>query len=261
MYVDESGGTEETVTSEDVTVTVEGHEYEVEKNMDIDSDGHVDTAIIQNGDGTRSAYIDEDADGDADVYLEADEQGNTVAEARFDAASGEWIAVDNGSGQPTPTDTPTSGDTPGPDKPGSDKPMTADMPAGEITVGPATIDTDEDGVNDTAVTKDDDGTTYYFTDVNGDGAADYALVVEDDGTTAALKHTGDGQWERADAGTTQTSSGAHGDHQGDQHGGGTGIGGGMAEAAGDDGGVANITSHVEGVAKIDPHTGQWLSPN
>lgn len=253
MYVDESGGSDETVTSEDVTVTVDGQDYDVEKNADLDSDGHVDTAIVENADGTKSAYTDEDADGDADLYLEADELGNTVAEARFDEQSGEWIAIDpSAQGQPEdatgPTDTRTSDDTSR-----SDRPMTADMPQGEIDVGPPTIDTNEDGVNDTAVTKDDAGNTFYFTDVNSDGEADYALVVESDGSTATLKHTGDGEWERVDTGTTQTSE-AHG---GDT---GSGVGGTVASAA-NDRGVSGITTNVEGVAKIDPYTGQWLSPN
>ncbi|MPY77566.1 MAG: hypothetical protein GEV04_03535 [Actinophytocola sp.] len=246
MYVDESGGSDETVTSEDVAVTVDGQEYDVEMNADLDSDGHVDTAIVDNADGTHSAYMDEDGDGDADVYMEADEQGNTIAEARFDDESGEWIAVDpaaQGQGDTTtPTDTQTSESAPG-----TDKPMTADMPQGEVEVGPATIDTNDDGVKDTAVTKDDAGNTFYFTDANSDGEADYALVVESDGSTATLKHTGDGTWERVDTGATQTS-------------GAQGVGGDIASAANDDG-VSGVTTNVEGVAKIDPHTGQWLSPN
>ncbi|GAA5124303.1 DUF6802 family protein [Haloechinothrix salitolerans] len=256
MYVDESGGSDETVTSEDVTVTVDGQDYEVEKNADLDSDGHVDTAIVDNADNTRSAYIDEDGDGDADIYVEADERGNTIAEARFDEQAGEWVAIDpSAPDQATatagPTDTHTSEDTSG-----TGKSMTADMPRGEVEVGPATIDTNEDGVNDTAVTKDDEGNTFYFTDVDSDGEADYALVVESDGTTVALKHTGDGRWEPVDTGATQTSGGNGGEPGEDT---GSGIGEAIGDAAQES--VSGITTNIEGVAKIDPYTGQWLSPN
>ncbi|MPY97109.1 MAG: hypothetical protein GEU97_03805 [Actinophytocola sp.] len=251
--MDESGGSDEPVTSEDVTVTVEGQEYDVEKNLDIDGDGRVDGAVVHNDDGTKSAYVDEDADGNADIYLEADEHGNTVAAARFDEQSGEWVAADPQDGTTAtsgPTDTQTSEDS------GSDRTITADMPQGELDVGPATIDTNEDGVNDTAVTRDDAGNTYYFTDANRDGEADYALVVESDGTTAALKHTGDGRWERVDPDVTQTSSASGGDTS-------DGIGGDVGNAATDAGNdtVSGITTNVQGVAKIDPHTGQWMSPN
>lgn len=251
MYVDESGGSDETVTSEDMAVTVDGQEYDVEKNLDLDGDGHVDGAVVHNDDGTKSAYVDKDADGDADIYLEADEHGNTVAAARFDEQSGEWVAADPQDTTATsgPADTQTSDDT--------GKTMTADMPQGELDVGPATIDTNEDGVNDTAVTKDDKGNTYYFTDANRDGEADYALVVESDGTTAALKHVGDGQWERVDPDVTQTSGSPNGNNDDNT---GEGIGGGIAKSATDDT-VSGITTNVQGVAKIDPHTGLWMSPN
>lgn len=257
MYVDESGGSDETVTSEDVTVTVDGQEYDVEKNLDLDGDGHVDGAVVHNDDGTKSAYVDEDADGDADIYLEGDEHGNTVAAARFDEQSGEWVAADpqvGATATSAPAETRTSQDT----STGADQTITADMPQGELDVGPATIDTNEDGVNDTAVTRDDEGNTYYFTDANRDGEADYALVVESDGTTAALKHTGDGRWERVDDPDVRQTSG------GDT---GTGIGGDVGRAATDSGDtraddtVSGLTTDVQGVAKIDPHTGQWLSPN
>lgn len=256
MYVDESGGTDETVTSEDVTVTVEGQDYEVEKNIDLDGDGDVDAALVDNPDGTRSAYIDDDADGDADSYVEVDERGNVLAEARFDERSGRWIAVDPSAPagpEHTSTDTQTSDTSTG----GS---MTADMPQGEIEVGPPTIDTNDDGVNDTAVTEDAEGNTFYFTDANADGEADYVVVVEADGSTVALEHTGDGAWEPVEADATPTS-GMHGSVDNTDTGttdAGTerGIGTGVAAAAG-----PGAASSVVGVAKIDPFTGQWMSPN
>lgn len=230
MYVDDSGGSDETVTSEDVTVTVDGDDYQVEKNVDLDHDGHVDAAVVDNADDTRSLYIDDDADGDADSYVELDEHGDVLAEARFDPGSGSWIAVD-----PSHRDGTSTGE-------GG---LTADMPQGRVEVGRPTIDTDDDGVNDTAVSDDGDGNTFYYTDADGDGEADYVVVVEADGSTVALEHTGDGRWEQLDAEATPT---AGTDDTADG-----GVGSSVAAAVGVD--------DVFGVAKINPFTGQWMSPN
>src|SRR5690606_40134414 len=71
MYVDETGGTEPTVTSnEEMPVTVDGTEYATEMNIDLDHDGTPDAAVVNNADGSKSVYVDTDGDRVADEYAE-----------------------------------------------------------------------------------------------------------------------------------------------------------------------------------------------
>lgn len=230
MYVDETGGTEETVTAEEMTVTVDGTEYTAELNADLDSDGASDTAVIDNADGSKSVYVDTDGDRDADQYAEVSSSGEVIAEAKFDEASGEWVALDPSAPAEPPSSTPPS-DTPTSDTPddtstaGGDV-MTASLPSGEVEVGPPTLDTNNDGVSDTSVAEDPDGNTFYFTDVNNDGEADYVVVVGADGSTQALEHQGGGEWSPVDPGS-----------------------------------APGAPSVVEGVAKIDASSGLWMSQN
>lgn len=247
MYVDETGGTEETVTSEEMTVTVDGTEYDAELNADLSGDGQMDAAVVDNADGTKSVYADTDGDQQADAYAEVDPSGNVVAEARFDEASGEWVAVDPSAAPPA--DGPSSAPPSTPDAPSPDETstsggdvITAELPSGEeVEVGPATLDTNGDSVNDTSVAEDPDGVTYYFTDADGDGEADYLVVVAPDGTTQALEHQGGGQWAQVEGGSAPAPGGAEPTASG---------------FTGDSG-----TQAVQGVAKIDALSGQWISPN
>lgn len=233
MWVDESGGAdtaEGTGTSDDMTVTVEGEDYSADVNFDINEDGTDDTAIVEHDDGSAQAFIDNDGDGNADEYIVLDQQGNATQHATFDDASGDWVEADPGGG--TGEDTGTQA--------GAGGTITADMPDGDVEVGPATVDTDHDGVNDTAVVEQQDGSAIAFTDVDGDGQADVAVVIAPDGSSTTLEHTGDGEWTETD-GSSGASSGSEG--SGDSLWGGRG------------------TDTVEGVAKIDSTTGQWISQN
>jgi hypothetical protein len=65
------------------------------------------------------------------------------------------------------------------------------MADGSIDLGPATIDTNHDGVNDTAAVATNSGGTIAFTDKDGDGQADIAVQVEASGHTTTFEHTGD----------------------------------------------------------------------
>ncbi|MGA6163039.1 DUF6802 family protein [Amycolatopsis magusensis] len=236
MWVDESGGTDTTDTSaaaDEMTVTVDGEEYTADVNFDMNEDGVNDTATIETEDGGVQAFVDTDADGDADEFIELDAQGEVVSHAAYDEASGDWIDV--GSGSTTGDDTDPGTQT------GSEGGITADLPEGEVEVGPATVDTDNDGVNDTAVVEDSSGNTIGFTDVDGDGEADLAVVIDPSGESTVYEHTGDGEW------TESTTSGA--------------VGAVGTPSAGDDAWGVSGSQPVEGVAKIDSVTGQWISPN
>ncbi|MBK1784654.1 hypothetical protein [Prauserella cavernicola] len=232
MWVDESGSsdtTDATGTSDEMTITVDGEEYSADVNFDINEDGVEDTAVIEQADGSGQAFVDVDGDGVADEYIALDAQGEVVAHAEFDEASGDWVSVEPGAPGGDSTDQQTSaGGT-----------ITADFPEGELQVGPATVDTNEDGVNDTAVVEDESGNTVAFTDVDGDGEADVAVVIGPDGQSTVLEHTGDGEW--SETGGTGASAGSD---SSDSLWGGSG---------GQD--------TVEGVAKIDSATGQWISQN
>ncbi|PXY34725.1 hypothetical protein DI005_01995 [Prauserella sp. PE36] len=228
MWVDESGGsdaTDTTGTSDEMTITVEGEDYSADVNFDINEDGVEDTAVIEHADGSGQAFVDNDGDGEADEYIALDAQGEVVAHAEYDQASGEWVSIDPGGHGGDSTDTQT----------GAGGTITADMPEGDVEVGPATVDTNEDGVNDTAVVEDGSGNTIAFTDVDGDGQADVAVVIGPDGESTVLEHTGDGEWTEA--------------------------GGTAGAAGGSDSLWGGGTDTVEGVAKIDSATGQWISQN
>jgi hypothetical protein len=236
VWVDESGATDTTGTtgsSDEITVSVEGEEYVAEINFDIDDDGVEDTAIIEHTDGSGQAFVDADGDGQADEYLQLDTQGEVVTHAEFDEASGDWVSIDPGTGDSNDTQTGAAG------------PMTADLPDGQVEVGPATVDTNDDGVNDTAVVQDETGATTAFTDVDADGEADVAVIIDQNGDSTTYEHTGDGEW--TETGATSNAVG------------GTGIAAGASDAAW--GVVQENTEHVEGVARIDSTTGQWISQN
>ncbi|WP_199429000.1 DUF6802 family protein [Qaidamihabitans albus] len=231
MWVDESGGTdtaETTGASDEMTVTVEGEEYSADVNFDIDDDGVEDTAVIEHADGSGQAFVDNDGDGAADEYIQLDAEGNVLAHAEYDEASGDWVSVEPGG---------TGTESPGTET-GAGGTITADMPNGEVEVGPATVDTNEDGVNDTAVVEDADGNTIAFTDVNGDGDADVAVIIDSNGDSTVYEHTGDGEWTEADD-----------------------AGAGTGDAGGSDRLWGGGQEPVEGVAKIDSATGQWISQN
>ncbi|OXM51029.1 DUF6802 family protein [Amycolatopsis alba] len=240
MWVDESGGTDTEAGSTDaVTVHVDGEEYQAELNYDLDKDGVNDAAVIQHDDGTGQAFVDTDGDGEADQYAVLDENGKVVQEAVYDEASGAWVEA-GGGGHDDGSDAGTSGT------------MHADMPSGDVEVGPPTIDTDGDGTPDTAVIQTEDGRTIAFTDKDGDGKADIAVETDASGNSKTYEHTGPGQWTETGSGVVNedigsafasTPAATEGDPAGDAAWGGAG------------------TETLEGVAKIDSATGQWISPN
>jgi hypothetical protein len=214
VYVDDGTSTDDTSTTDtdtagqdELTVEVDGTEYEVEENYDLDGDGHNDTAVVEASDGSYVAYADTDGDGTADVAVQYDAEGNIVTGGEFDETTGEWHE-ENVDTLPTPTGdgadeadpgssdgTDTTETTDSTDTSSAEGDISVDMPGSEdVDAGPATYDTDGDGTADTAVVTDADGTTYAFTDADGDGSADQAVVIEADGDVTVAEHTGDGEW-------------------------------------------------------------------
>jgi hypothetical protein len=225
VWIDETGGADTTDTGHDgeLEISVEGQTYTADENFDIDHDGQDDAVRLDNADGTITAYADSDGDGHADEYVHTDTEGNVVDTAHFDATTGDWIAGDGSSTDSTDTSAGHQGD------------ITVDMQDGTVDVGHATVDSDNDGTADTAVVTDQDGNTRLFTDTDGDGAADVQTIITPDGESHTYEHTGAGEW-------TETA--------------GSGVGAGSDQLWG--GGRDTV---VEGVAKIDSITGQWISQN
>jgi hypothetical protein len=233
VWVDETGGTDTDASGTDgMTVHVDGEDYTAAVNYDVDHDGVDDTAFIENQDGTAKEFIDADHDGVADQYAVLDDSGHVVAQATYDGATGQWVESGGHPGGPGGTDEQQTG---------SGGTIHADLPKGDVEVGPATIDTNHDGVNDTAVVDSGGGGTILFTDTNGDGEADIAVETDASGNASTYEHTGHGQW-------TEQSSGLIGDSA-------------IPAPDSDAAWAAAGTQHLEGVAKIDSVTGQWISPN
>lgn len=235
MWVDDSGATDTTgpAGTDEMTVHVDGADYTADVNMDIDEDGVDDTVVMDTEQGGARAFVDVDHDGQADELIEVDAQGQLVTHAQFDSATGDWVAVPGGPEGQEPTDTTDTGTSGG---------MTVDLPDGEVALGPATVDTDNDGTNDTVMIQDGSGQTIASTDADGDGNADIAVVMDASGATSVYEHVGDGEWAEDPSGDSMV--GAQG----------------APSAVGDEawGGSQHA---VEGVAKIDSATGQWISPN
>ncbi|WP_197319609.1 DUF6802 family protein [Saccharomonospora sp. NB11] len=226
MWAEESGGAEG--PSDDLLVTVEGEEYSAPINYDIDDDGVADTAVIEHADGSLQAFVDEDGDGQADAYLAVDAQGQTTAYAEYDEASGDWVGQESPGGEGDAGDVGTQASTGGT--------ITAEFDEGDVEVGPATVDTDQDGVNDTAVVTSEDGTTIAFTDMDGDGEADVAVTIDETGNAVTYEHSGDGEWVEVDS-TGPVGAASEPDH------------------------AWGRPEPLEGVARIDSVTGQWISQN
>ncbi|MGW1681929.1 DUF6802 family protein [Saccharopolyspora sp. NPDC002376] len=177
MYIEEQGAGDG-----DIKVTVEGDEYTAEANYDLDGDGVDDTVAVMTDDG-YVAYIDEDHDGQADVMQTINHDGTVVDQARYDAATGKWTGE-------APQQHPGGMDPEQDHGPA----MVIDTPQGDVQVGPATEDTNSDGMADTAVVETESGGTMLVTDVDGDGSADQVVEISQNGEVTISHHTGDGQW-------------------------------------------------------------------
>jgi hypothetical protein len=174
VYIEETGAGDG-----DIKVTVDGAEYTAEANQDLDGDGVDDAVTVMTDDG-HVAYVDENTDGAADIMQTVDAHGTVVEQARFDTATGRWVAE-------APHQQPQHDE---PHDPGS---MVVDTPHGDQRIGPATEDTNNDGKADTAIVETDTG-TMLVTDVDGDGSADQMVEVDGTGEVTISHHTGDGQW-------------------------------------------------------------------
>ncbi|ATE57805.1 hypothetical protein [Actinosynnema pretiosum] len=226
MYIDESAG----AADSDLKVAVDDEEYTVEVGYDLDHDGVDETAVVETDDGGRIAFSDTDGDGDADLMTTFDDRGEVVQRSRFDDASGEWVRVGEDSERTNSAE-------------GRD--ITVTTANGSQDVGPATVDSDEDGRADSVMIEDAEGDTWLFTDSDGDGQADVATEITRDGEVTVSQRTGDAEWTEVEHGRFDSTGKYTADSGSDQ-------------LWGD--GVDDRTA-VSGVVRIDSTTGQWISPN
>ncbi|MEO6879958.1 MAG: DUF6802 family protein [Mycobacteriaceae bacterium] len=208
-----------------LTVHVDGNDGVYEPTADLDGDGHAESVVVEGGEpGTTEggyAYSDTSGDGTADTLTEYDARGEVVAQAVYDESSGDWREVSPGS-----IDVTGAAAGGGPGSTDGARDLTIDTSQGPEGAGPATVDTDGDGVADTVVTTTSDGATLLVTDVDGDSSADVLTEVGSDGAYATYTHTGDGEWTETDHGN-------------------------LADGVKEGGGRAPVTT--------DPATGQWRS--
>lgn len=237
MYIDEP--------AEDLTVTVEGQDYQAEPTVDLDGDGADDTTVVETDDGSI-AFTDTDADGHADLMTRLDADGEIIGRARFDASTGEWVQVD-------PDDIELAAD-------GRGDVMTVDTGEGEVEVGAPTHDTDGDGRADSVAVQDADGDTVIFTDFDEDGDADYATEITERGQVVISEHAGDGEWTVVERGHLDDGGGYRRDpsHSGSPH-----LDSPHSESphsesgtVSDDGGWSSGRPDAAEV-HVDPRTGGW----
>lgn len=257
MYIDDGAAGE----SGELRIDVDGHEYAEQENYSYAQDGIVDSVAVDTGDGGHLVYTDSQHDGIADVVTEYDQAGDQTEQAHYDAATGHWIDVTPGDTPAAPVD-PTVQPAQGSDT------ISVDTTNGPVKVGPATVDTNNDGRPDTAIVHDSHGDTVLYTDSHGTGQADVATEITPDGQVVIADHTADHQWTEVqhghlDANGKYVDDGTGGtpftppvdapqqpvrDVADDQH--WSGWAGAFSE-----------TGSAQGVVRIDSATGQWISRN
>ena len=222
MYVEDKAGT-------DITVTVEDEEYNAEAAVDADSDGIDETAVLQRDDGGALAFSDTDGNGQADLMTQLDATGEVTGQAEYDAGTGDWVGVEQSIEQ-----------------------ISVDTPDGEVAAGPATHDTDGDGVNDSVVVVGDGGGATILTDIDGDGGADVATEISAKGEVTVAEYVGDGEWTVVERGRIDGEGSYQStDARADDCGWGDG---GPDDGGPDDGGPG----HTDSAVSVDPATGRWV---
>jgi hypothetical protein len=194
------------------TITAEGDDLG-SATYDSDGDGVADSVIIGQDEYTV-VVTDDDGDGQADSVTAYDAGGNEVhrgsAGGATDGSTGDdgskgdsGSSGDGASGDGASGDTGSSGDqgSAGTGDHGAGGSITVvDEQGRPVEVGPPTADMDGDGTPDTAVVRNDDGSTTGFTDRNGDGEADQITQISADNQVTISIADGNGGWTVAATG-------------------------------------------------------------
>lgn len=204
-----------------------GHSVDVgPPTVDMDGDGHQDTAVVRNDDGSTSGYTDRNGDGEADqitqigtdnqvTILVADGNGGwEVAETGHLDSNGDFVedwgsGADPSGNSSSPSTSSTSGGdhlvdpVEGVIEPAADQSGISytDATGQTYPLGAPTADFNGDGTADTVVTTLDNGTVVGYSDVDGDGQTDQVTQIDPDGTVTIGVPDGNGGWEQAATGT------------------------------------------------------------
>jgi hypothetical protein len=276
VYIDNG----DTGDSGELKIDVDGHEFTEQENFSTGSDGVLDSYEVDTAGGDHLVYTDTDHDGVADEVTELDPNGQVIEQAHFDAGAGHWVNQNGGAGAEPGSPQTEAGHS------GGAESINVDTAGGDVNLGAATVDSNNDGAPDTVVVHDANGDTILYTDANGDGQADVATEITSDGHVVTADHTGDHQWTEVETGHLDSAGTYHEDSTEDAPfdpqvgaGGGSsnvtdaasdehwGLGGNVDHASG--GGSASSAWHgvfgsngsASGVVRIDSTTGQWISQN
>ena len=183
----------------------------------LSSTGAEPDSVVTHTSRGAEVYSDLDGDGRVDQIVRVDLGGQVSAWTIGDhgAGDGDWRLVSTGTIDPfggTTLSPPGIG--PAADSLGAaahpigadPHPSAAAPPTGppQVTVpgangteftGPATGDSDGDGVLDTVVVRSADGSVTHASDLDGDGLADRLTVVAADGQVTVSRSDADGNWE------------------------------------------------------------------
>lgn len=228
MYIDDGsdGG--------ELKVTVSGEEYTAESNYDYNGDGYDDSVVVDSDHGGELIYTDTDFDGVADALSTFDAGSHDPGEtAHFDADRGEWVSEERAEQAGSHRDAGHGDSLSVPDADGGSH------------LEHATIDTDGDGVLDTASAQHN-GSTFMYTDMDGDGAADRVTEIGANGDTEVRDLGAEHEWTVTDRAHLGTNTDRADDSA-------------WAELFAN--GAEGSGNGADGVVRIDASTGQWISPN
>jgi len=170
-------------------------------NQDLDGDGVPESVAVRTQDGHVLIVSDTDADGAADQLIDIDPDTGHAQWMAQDA-HGQWAQTQHGhvdgSGALVVDETGKASGAELPSGMTGEEQLTVSVGGRHVAAGPATIDSDGDGVADTVSVPGVGGSTQYYQDADGDGVADRAWTVNPDGTRSG-EYTIDasGQWVRA----------------------------------------------------------------
>lgn len=161
-------------------------------DQDIDGDGVAESVAVRSPDGHLLIVSDTDADGTADQMIDVDQESGQVSWMTLDD-DGSWVVAQHGHVTP---DGELEVDGRGPvDGLAHSGTVTVSVDGRTFPAGPASIDTDGDGVADTVAVPGVGGSTQYYQDSDGDGIADRAWTIHADGARGEEYRIDDaGQW-------------------------------------------------------------------
>ena len=193
--------------------------------VDLNQDGHPDTALVKHTDGSVTGYTDRDGDGQADQITQIASDGSVIITVHD--GSGDWHVAATGhvdsSGKliedasPTTTSTDSvpntvhasdvsteavpdgTGGAANATTPGSGD-ITFSAEGKDYDLGKPTADMNGDGTPDTVVSHQADGTVVGYTDTDGDGTADQVTEISPDGHVTIGASDGHGGWHQVATG-------------------------------------------------------------